>query len=54
MWSRWDEAAQEVAAEFTECLNNFQVEGSSTSLLDYIKNWMERVNTFSSLQLNRP
>lgn len=32
------------AAEFTECLNNFQVEGTSTSLLDYTKNWVERVN----------
>ena len=40
------------AAEFTECLNNFQVEGTSTSLLDYTKNWVERVNRGGLFEVN--
>lgn len=32
------------AAQFTECLNNFQVEGTTSNLLEYTKNWIVRVN----------
>lgn len=32
------------AAQFVECLSNMQSEGPSSSLLDYTKEWVEKVN----------
>ena len=40
------------AAEFTECLNNIQVEGTSTSLLDYTKDWVGCVNRGGLFEVN--
>ena len=41
---RFPKMTGDKAAQFVECLSNMQNEGSSSSLLDYTKEWVEKVN----------
>ena len=49
---RYEKSSNEKSQQFVECLGNMAVAGSETGLLDYTKEWIERINRGGLFPIN--